>query len=487
MVAAGPDAARGRTRTSCWSCSTTSASRSSAATAPTSTRRTSTRSPPAACASPTSTPPRCARRRAPACSPGATTTRTAWAASPTSPSGYPGYWGRIPRENGFLSEILARARLRRRTRWASGTSRPRTRRTWPRHASSWPLGRGFERWYGFHGGETHQFVPDAVPGQPLGAAAAHARRRLPPQRGPRRPRHRATSATCARSTATSRSSSTSRPARATRRTTRRPSGSSATAGSSTTGWDALARARRFARQLRAGPAARRHRAVAAAAVGAGVGRRSSRGPDASPARFMECFAGVPLAHRRRRSAACSTSSSELGELDDTLVVLVSDNGASAEGGAHGSINDARAVERRPRRARASCAPASTSSAGRPRTTTTRGAGRWPATRRSGAGSARCTRAASPIRASCSWPRGIAATRRAIRHQFAHAIDVLPTMLELVGVERARRDRRASRRRRSRARASRTCSTTRRRARAAHDAVLRDARQPRRSTTTAGRR
>ena len=27
----------------------------------------------------------------------------------------------------------------------------------PRHC--WPLGRGFDRWYGFHGGETHQFVP----------------------------------------------------------------------------------------------------------------------------------------------------------------------------------------------------------------------------------------------------------------------------------------------------------------------------------------
>ena len=25
--------------------------------------------------------------------------------------------------------------------------------------ATWPLGRGFDRWYGFHGGETHQFVP----------------------------------------------------------------------------------------------------------------------------------------------------------------------------------------------------------------------------------------------------------------------------------------------------------------------------------------
>ena len=24
---------------------------------------------------------------------------------------------------------------------------------------TWPCGRGFQRWYGFHGGETHQFVP----------------------------------------------------------------------------------------------------------------------------------------------------------------------------------------------------------------------------------------------------------------------------------------------------------------------------------------
>ena len=35
--------------------------------------------------------------------------------------------------------------------------------------ASWPLGRGFDRWYGFHGGETHQFVPVALPRQPLGA------------------------------------------------------------------------------------------------------------------------------------------------------------------------------------------------------------------------------------------------------------------------------------------------------------------------------
>ena len=76
----------------------------------------------------------------------------------------------------------------------------------------------------------------------------------------------------------------------------------------------------------------------------------------------------------------------------------------------------------------------------------------------------------------SWPSRIA-SRDAIRHQFAHAIDVLPTVLELIGVEppeeiagvpavtaRGHELRLPPRRRRC--------------ARAAHDPVLRDARQPR---------
>ncbi len=45
------------------------------------------------------------------------------------------------------------------TPWESGTSAPRKRPTWPPPGRTWPLGRGFDRWYGFHGGETHQFVP----------------------------------------------------------------------------------------------------------------------------------------------------------------------------------------------------------------------------------------------------------------------------------------------------------------------------------------
>ena len=54
---------------------------------------------------------RCARRRAPACSPGATTTRSAWASSPTSPSASPATTARIPPLGRHAAAHPARRRL----------------------------------------------------------------------------------------------------------------------------------------------------------------------------------------------------------------------------------------------------------------------------------------------------------------------------------------------------------------------------------------
>ena len=34
--------------------------------------------------------------------------------------------------------------------------------TWPPPKRNWPVGRGFERFYGFLGGETNQWYPDLV-------------------------------------------------------------------------------------------------------------------------------------------------------------------------------------------------------------------------------------------------------------------------------------------------------------------------------------
>src|SRR5262245_12444292 len=72
--------------------------------------------------------------------------------------GYPGYWGKPPRENGYLPEILRAAGY---ASYAVGKWHlsPEDETNMAASRATWPLARGFDRWYGFHGGETHQFVP----------------------------------------------------------------------------------------------------------------------------------------------------------------------------------------------------------------------------------------------------------------------------------------------------------------------------------------
>lgn len=53
-------------------------------------------------------------------------------------------------------------------------------------------------------------------------------------------------------------------------------------------------------------------------------------------------------------------------------------------------------------------------------------------RRSAVGSGRRTAAASATRTSCTGPAGIAA-RGELRHQYAHAIDIVPTVLDALGI------------------------------------------------------
>ena len=73
--------------------------------------------------------------------------------------GFPGYSGTPPKENGYLGEILRAYGYATYAvcKWHL-TPDDETHMGAPRW--TWPLGRGFDRWYGFHGGETHQFVPN---------------------------------------------------------------------------------------------------------------------------------------------------------------------------------------------------------------------------------------------------------------------------------------------------------------------------------------
>ena len=294
--------------------------------------------------------------------------------------------------------------------------------------ATWPLARGFDRWYGFHGGETHQFVPALYhdnhsvrppasmqdgyhltedladhaiefladlravdPGKPfflyLATGACHS-----PHQPPTRWRERYR-------------------------------------GRFDLGWDAW-REQTFARQLSGGlvppstALSPRPDSVPAWDSLAGPQR-------AVAARFMECFAGF-LSHADEQIGRVLGFLADTGDLDNTIVVVVSDNGASAEGGATGSINDVRMVNLDP-------APgeemfAKLAEIGGPLTHNNYPWGwtmagntpfrRWKREVHEGGVADPCI---------VSWARG-SLDGGAIRGQFTHAIDVAPTLLELAGID-----------------------------------------------------
>jgi len=76
-------------------------------------------------------------------------------------TGFPGYNGRIPKSAAFMSEIL---RQNGYNSFAIGKWHlaPANETTAAGPYDRWPLGQGFERYYGFLGGETNQYYPDLV-------------------------------------------------------------------------------------------------------------------------------------------------------------------------------------------------------------------------------------------------------------------------------------------------------------------------------------
>jgi arylsulfatase len=74
-------------------------------------------------------------------------------------TGFPGYDGRMPFQNGMLSEMLLEHGYNTFStgKWHLSPAEESTP-AGPFHR--WPLGRGFERYYGFLGGETNQWFPD---------------------------------------------------------------------------------------------------------------------------------------------------------------------------------------------------------------------------------------------------------------------------------------------------------------------------------------
>jgi arylsulfatase len=340
--------------------------------------------------------------------------------------GYPGYWGRPPRENGYLPEILRTAGY---ATYAVGKWHlsPEDETSMAASRATWPLARGFDRWYGFHGGETHQFVPAlyhdnhsvrpparagdgyhltddltdraieflgdlraADAGKPFFLYFATGACHSPHQPPPRWREHYR--------------------------------------GWFGLGWDDW-RQQVFRRQLAAGllPAS----TTLSARPGWVPPWDSLREREqAVAARFMECFAGF-LSHTDEQIGRLLGFLAELGEADNTIVVVVSDNGASAEGGASGSMNDVRLLNLDP--ADDDEMFGRIDEIGGPLTHNNYPWGwtmagntpfrRWKREVHQGGIADPCI---------VCWPGGPVAAG-AIRHQFTHAIDVLPTLAELTGV------------------------------------------------------
>ena len=149
------------------------------------------------------------------------------------------------------------------------------------------------------------------------------------------------------------------------------------------------------------------------------------------ARFMECFAAF-LSHTDDQIGRVLAHIDAMGETDNTIVVLVSDNGASSEGGMLGSINDARIwngvpAGRKELRARVDEIGTAATHNNYPWGWTMAGNTpfrRWKREVHEGGVADPCI---------VRWPARIT-TRGELRTQFAHAIDVLPTLLELIGME-----------------------------------------------------
>jgi arylsulfatase len=339
---------------------------------------------------------------------------------------FPGYDAVVPPSAGMLPEVLTPHGY---AAYAVGkwhlTPDEETHLGAPRR--TWPLGRGFERYYGFLHGETNQFEP----------ALVHDNHRCAPPSSWEHGYHLTDDLVdhAMEFVADLRHVDLDRrfllyvatgachsPHQAP------PEWIERYRGAFDDGWDAWREAT-FARQLAAGllPA---HTELSPRPPWVPAWADLSDDQRRLSARYMECFAGF-LSHTDHQLGRLLDFLAETGDLDDTLVMLLSDNGASSEGGPTGSINDVRPWNMAERGVAEALEriddiggpwihnnyPWGWTVAGN---TPFR---RWKREVHEGG-------TCDPL--VVSWPNGIAA-RGEVRRQYCHAIDLLPTVLDAAGL------------------------------------------------------
>ena len=149
------------------------------------------------------------------------------------------------------------------------------------------------------------------------------------------------------------------------------------------------------------------------------------------ARIMEVFAEF-LEHTDRHIVRLINFLEQMGELTNTLIVVISDNGASSEGGPTGSVNENKFFNNVPDDLKQNLA--ALDDLGGPKFFN-RYAWGWTFAGNTPFRRCKC----KTYRGGVSdpfivhWPKGIKAKGQ-VRSHYAHAIDMVPTVLECLGIE-----------------------------------------------------
>jgi len=342
-------------------------------------------------------------------------------------TGFPGGNGAIPFENGFLSEILGQQGY---ATYCVGKWHltPSEQISAAGPYDRWPLGRGFERYYGFLGGDTHQYYPELV----------YDNHQVEPPKTPEQGYHLSEDLAdkAIGFIADLKQIAPDKPfflyfaPGANHAPHHVPKEwADKYKGKFDDGWDAY-RDKVFARQKELGIMPQN----------AVLSRHDPDVQDWSKlsaderklyARMMEVFAGF-FEFTDHHIGRLIDFLEKLGELDNTLIMVISDNGASSEGGPTGSVNENKFFNNVPDDLKQNLA--ALDELGSPKYFNHYAWGwtfagntpfrRWKReTYRGGV--------SDPF--IVHWPKGIKA-KGEIRHQYAHAIDMVPSTLEALGVE-----------------------------------------------------
>jgi arylsulfatase len=342
-------------------------------------------------------------------------------------TGFPGYDGRMPFENGMLPEMLLEHGYNTFCvgKWHLSPAEESTP-AGPYHR--WPLGRGFERYYGFLGGETNQWFPDltydnhSVP-QPKSVEegyhldedlADHATKFILDAHvnAPDKPFFLYYAPGCAHA-----------PHQVA------PEWIEKYKGKFDMGWDEY-REVVFARQKELG-------------IFPDDAELSPHDPDVPEwdtlsdeqkklyAHFMEVFAGF-LEHCDHQFGRVMQALEDIDELENTLIMMIPDNGASSEGGVNGAFNEMSSFnyywetleDILPRM----------DELGGPTSYNHYPWGwSWAGNTPFRRWKKEVYRGGSTDNLIVSWPKGIKAQGEN-RFQYGHAIDMVPTVLDALGIE-----------------------------------------------------